>query len=113
MTMEDIKKALEPKSYVDPRPFIPEEYHDLIDMFEKQNADRLPPIAMNMISRSTSILERPSDLAHYMECLKKNSSYYDSTLTNTLQKASYAQVDPRLLHRSCSSRSLVEAYNFA
>jgi hypothetical protein len=43
VTMEDIEKALEPKSYIDPRPFVPEEYHDLIDIFEKQNADKLPP----------------------------------------------------------------------
>src|SRR5437667_1473928 len=43
ITMEDIEKALEPKSYADPRPFVPEEYHDLIDVFERQNADELPP----------------------------------------------------------------------
>jgi hypothetical protein len=43
VTMEDIKKALEPKQYIDPRPLIPEEYHDLIDEFEKRFADQLPP----------------------------------------------------------------------
>jgi hypothetical protein len=43
VTMEDIEKALEPKPYVDPRPFTPEEYQDLIDMFEKKQADKLPP----------------------------------------------------------------------
>ena len=41
--MEDIEKALNPKPYVDPRPLVPEEYHDLIDVFEKQNADKLAP----------------------------------------------------------------------
>ena len=39
--MEDIEKVLNLKPYVDPRPFIPEEYHDLIDVFEKKNADKL------------------------------------------------------------------------
>jgi transposase InsO family protein len=43
VTMEDIEKALEPKLYIDPRPLVPEEYHDLIDVFEKQNADKLSP----------------------------------------------------------------------
>jgi RNase H-like domain found in reverse transcriptase/Reverse transcriptase (RNA-dependent DNA polymerase)/Integrase zinc binding domain/Integrase core domain/Chromo (CHRromatin Organisation MOdifier) domain/Aspartyl protease len=43
ITMEDIEKALNPKPYVDPRPLVPEEYHDLIDVFEKRNADKLAP----------------------------------------------------------------------
>ena len=41
--IEDINKALNPKPYIDPRPFIPEEYRDLIEVFEKKAADRLPP----------------------------------------------------------------------
>jgi len=41
--MEDIEKALKLKPYVDPRLFVPEEYHDIIDLFEKKNADKLPP----------------------------------------------------------------------
>jgi len=41
--MEDIKKALEPKQYIDPRPFVPKEYHDLIDEFEKRFTDQLAP----------------------------------------------------------------------
>jgi transposase InsO family protein len=43
VTIEDIEKALNPKPYVDPRPFVPEEYHDLIDVFEKKEADKLAP----------------------------------------------------------------------
>jgi hypothetical protein len=34
--MEDIKKALEPKQYINPRPLIPKEYHNLINEFEKR-----------------------------------------------------------------------------
>jgi len=37
--MEDIKKALEPKQYVNPRPLILEEYHNLINKFEKRFVD--------------------------------------------------------------------------
>ena len=37
--MEDIKKALEPKQYIDLRPLIPKEYYNLIDKFKKQFID--------------------------------------------------------------------------
>jgi len=33
--MEDIKKALEPKQYINPWPLIPKEYHNLINKFKK------------------------------------------------------------------------------
>jgi len=39
--MEDIKKALEPKQYINPRPLIPKEYYNLINEFEKWFVDQL------------------------------------------------------------------------
>ena len=39
--MKDIEKALNSKSYIDPQPLVPEEYHDLINVFEKKKADKL------------------------------------------------------------------------
>jgi hypothetical protein len=41
--MEDIKKALELKQYINPRPLIPEEYYNLINEFKKRFVDQLPP----------------------------------------------------------------------
>src|SRR5436190_23634278 len=41
--MKDIEKALKSKSYADSCFFVPEEYHDLIDVFERQKADKLAP----------------------------------------------------------------------
>jgi hypothetical protein len=41
--MEDIKKVLKPKQYINPRPFVPEEYHNIINKFKKRFADQLPP----------------------------------------------------------------------
>jgi hypothetical protein len=32
--MEDIKKALKPKQYINPQPFIPKEYYNIINEFE-------------------------------------------------------------------------------
>ena len=40
--MEDIKKALKLKQYINPRPFIPEEYYNIINKFEKWFIDQLP-----------------------------------------------------------------------
>jgi hypothetical protein len=39
--MEDIKKALELKQYINPQPFIPEEYHNIINKFKKWFIDQL------------------------------------------------------------------------
>src|SRR5438046_7542918 len=41
--MKNIKKTLKSKTYVDPRFFISEELHDIINTFEKQHADKLAP----------------------------------------------------------------------
>jgi peptide subunit release factor RF-3 len=43
VTMEDIKKALELKQYINPRPLVPKEYHNIINEFEKRFVDQLPP----------------------------------------------------------------------
>jgi hypothetical protein len=40
--IEDIKKALEPKQYINPQPLVPEEYHNIINKFKKRFIDQLP-----------------------------------------------------------------------
>src|SRR5436190_20791605 len=47
VTMKDIEKALKSKTYVDPRLFVSEELHDIINTFEKQHADKLAPHCEN------------------------------------------------------------------
>ena len=42
-SIEDIEKALKPKTYVDPRSILPPEYHEFLDVFSRQEADALPP----------------------------------------------------------------------
>jgi hypothetical protein len=39
--MEDIKKVLKLKQYINPQPFIPKEYHNIINKFKKQFIDQL------------------------------------------------------------------------
>ena len=39
--MKDIEKTLKSKSYADSCFFVSEEYHDLINVFERQKADEL------------------------------------------------------------------------
>ena len=41
--MENIKKVLKLKQYINPRPFVPEEYYNIINKFEKWFIDQLPP----------------------------------------------------------------------
>ena len=41
--MEDIKKVLKLKQYINPQPLIPEEYYNIINKFKKQFTDQLPP----------------------------------------------------------------------
>ena len=41
--MEDIKKALRVKEYVDPLPLLPKEYHEFADVFSRGDSDVLPP----------------------------------------------------------------------
>ena len=40
--MEDIKKVLELKQYINPQPLIPEKYYNIINKFKKQFTDQLP-----------------------------------------------------------------------
>ena len=41
--MENIKKVLKLKQYIDPRPLIPKKYYNIINKFKKQFVDQLPP----------------------------------------------------------------------
>ena len=42
-SLEDVEKTLKPKIYVDPATVVPKEFHDLLDVFSKKEADKLPP----------------------------------------------------------------------
>ncbi len=39
--IKDIEKALKSKLYTDSQSFVSEKYHNLIDVFERQNTDEL------------------------------------------------------------------------
>ena len=41
--MEDIKKVLKLKQYINPWLFVPEEYYNIINKFKKRFIDQLPP----------------------------------------------------------------------
>ena len=43
VTIEDIKKVLELKQYINPRLLISEEYYNIINMFKRQFTNQLPP----------------------------------------------------------------------
>ena len=41
--MENIKKVLKLKQYINPQPLIPKEYYNIINKFKKWFTDQLPP----------------------------------------------------------------------
>ena len=43
VSMADIEKALSPKQHGDPRKLLPTQYHQFLDLFNRQNAEQLPP----------------------------------------------------------------------
>ena len=61
--MKNIEKILESKSYADSCFFVLEEYHDLIDVFERQKTDKLTShqkkynIRIDLKSEKTSSFE--------------------------------------------------------
>ncbi len=42
-SLEDIRKALEPKTLVDPATKVPNHYHEFLKAFDQAEADKLPP----------------------------------------------------------------------
>ena len=43
VSMADIEKALAPKQHGDPAKLLPRQYHQFLDLFNREKADRLPP----------------------------------------------------------------------
>jgi len=43
VTIKNVEKTLKPKLYINSRSLVPEEYHDLIDIFKKRFINKLPP----------------------------------------------------------------------
>ncbi|OWT42257.1 reverse transcriptase (RNA-dependent DNA polymerase) domain-containing protein [Pochonia chlamydosporia 170] len=42
-SLEDIHKALEPKTFINPATKVPEHYHEFLKVFDQTEADKLPP----------------------------------------------------------------------
>ncbi|KAI1663559.1 RNA-directed DNA polymerase [Pyrenophora tritici-repentis] len=74
VSIADIDKALAPKVYTDPATKLPEEYHDLLEVFSREESDRLPK-------------RRPYD--HGIKVLRK---YLDDNLSKGFIRASSSPV---------------------
>ena len=44
VSLRDIEQALKPKKCVDPATLLPAQYHKFLDVFSKDDADKLPPL---------------------------------------------------------------------
>jgi hypothetical protein len=56
--MQDIEKALRPKVYSDPRSKLPEHYHEYLDVFDRGQADQLPPSRGPQIDHRIELVDR-------------------------------------------------------
>ena len=90
--MKDIEKALKSKSYIDSQSFVSEEYHNLINIFERQNINKLLSHQKNMISKLNWSQKRISILIFCTACYKKNCRYCNNIWINILQKISFSQI---------------------
>ena len=44
VSLRDIEQVLKPKKHVDPATLLPAQYHKFLDVFSKDNTDKLPPL---------------------------------------------------------------------
>jgi len=49
-SLKDIEKALKTKTYSDPKTKLPAQYHEFLDIFDRKEADRLPPLRGHMLT---------------------------------------------------------------
>ena len=84
VTMKDIKKILKSKSYADSCFFVSEKYHDLIDVFKRQNVNKLLfhqkeyDIEIELKSEKTSNFESLYSMSQ--EKLQVLQQYFDEHL---------------------------------
>ena len=57
--MADIEKALVPKQNGDPRRLLPRHYHAFLDLFNRKNAERLPPHRREGIDHGIELQKTP------------------------------------------------------
>ena len=54
--MKDIKKALRLKTITDPRTKLLIHYHEFLDIFDKKEANKLPPIRGNSVDHKIDLV---------------------------------------------------------
>ena len=59
VSMADIDKALAPKQHGDPRKLLPPQYHQYLDLFNRENADKQPPYRGKGIDHGIELQRTP------------------------------------------------------
>jgi len=57
-SLKDIEKALKTKTYSDPKTKLPAQYHEFLDIFDRKEADRLPPFRGPHVDHRIELIER-------------------------------------------------------
>ena len=59
VSMADIDKALAPKQHGDPKKLLPTQYHEFLDLFNRQKAEELPPHRGKGIDHGIELIKGP------------------------------------------------------
>src|SRR6266487_643128 len=108
--MKDIEKVLKSKSYADSCLFVPEEYHNLIDVFERQKADELAPhqkeydIEIDLKSEKTLSFEPLYDMLQ--DELQMLQQYLNEHLVKDFIQSSHSLFASSILFVKKSGREL-------
>jgi len=77
-SLKDIEKALKTKTYSDPKTKLPAQYHEFLDIFDRKEADRLPPLRGPHVDHRIELIEpdekgnKVEPPCRYITCLVKN-----------------------------------------
>ena len=108
--MKNIEKTLKLKSYINSQSFVFEEYHDLINVFERQNADKLLShqeeynIEIDLKSEKTSNFELLYNMSQ--EKLQVLQQYLNEHLTKEFIQSSHSSFVFSVLFTKKSDREL-------
>lgn len=111
-SLEDIRKALEPKTLIDPATKVPRHYHEFLKAFDQSEAINFP-LTETATTKSNSSLAQlhPMDLC--TGCPKTSSLSSGNSFRKTLRKVLYVLALHQQPRQCCLRRNQEGAYVFA
>ena len=112
VNLRDIERALTPKPEVDPATILPPEYHEFLDVFSKNEADKLPE--RRSYDHTILLMEGKEPTYGPLYGMSRDELLVlQKYLTENLEKGLFVQVLPPPRPQYCLSESRAEACAFA